>query len=293
MLNPVHWHIEPTSRCTLECSGCDRTWFKSTFGKQLIHDINVDDLDNFFTVNNFHNQTIFLCGNNGDSIYHPDIHNLIKVCKKFGHTISIDTNGSNKPKHFWHTLIDNLSESDTIVFAIDGLEDTNALYRKNSNWNLLMDAVKIVAKSQVQMHWKFIPFNHNQHQIEEAQKLSEQLGFDKFLLYPSNRWNDTSSLKPSDTELFKNYPANITKVDPQCLSSTRSTTYIDAEGNVYPCCWSGSYRFKFKHIFGKKPMNIKDVNWKTDFNQKHNDFFSDINDLETAPLMCKMHCGKC
>ena len=36
MYNPISWHIEPTSRCTLECPGCDRTWYNKTFKKQII-----------------------------------------------------------------------------------------------------------------------------------------------------------------------------------------------------------------------------------------------------------------
>ena len=43
----ISWHIEPTSKCTLECPLCDRTWFYETFKKRLIHEINVDNLVNF------------------------------------------------------------------------------------------------------------------------------------------------------------------------------------------------------------------------------------------------------
>ena len=43
----VDWHIEPTSKCTLECPLCDRTWFYNTFKKRLLHEINVDHLVNF------------------------------------------------------------------------------------------------------------------------------------------------------------------------------------------------------------------------------------------------------
>ena len=27
----INWHIEPTSKCTLECPLCDRTWFYEKF----------------------------------------------------------------------------------------------------------------------------------------------------------------------------------------------------------------------------------------------------------------------
>ena len=43
----ISWHIEPTSKCTLECPLCDRTWFYETFKKRLLHEINVNNLVNF------------------------------------------------------------------------------------------------------------------------------------------------------------------------------------------------------------------------------------------------------
>ena len=58
MYNPISWHIEPTSRCTLACPGCDRTWYNKTFKKQIIEDIDVDALVNFFKQNNFENSKI-------------------------------------------------------------------------------------------------------------------------------------------------------------------------------------------------------------------------------------------
>jgi hypothetical protein len=41
----VDFHIEPTSKCTLECPLCDRTWFYEKFKKRKLHEINVDNID--------------------------------------------------------------------------------------------------------------------------------------------------------------------------------------------------------------------------------------------------------
>jgi len=43
----VSLHIEPTSKCTLECPLCDRTWFFKTFKKRLLHEIDIDRLADF------------------------------------------------------------------------------------------------------------------------------------------------------------------------------------------------------------------------------------------------------
>ena len=61
----VDFHIEPTSKCTLECPLCDRTWFYEKFKKRLLHEINVDNIVNFVGPN----AVVSMCGNNGCLLY--------------------------------------------------------------------------------------------------------------------------------------------------------------------------------------------------------------------------------
>ena len=157
----VSFHIEPTSKCTLECPLCDRTWFYETFKKRNLHEINVDNIVNFIGVN----ASISLCGNNGDPIYHS---NFLELCKKFKDnncSLHIHTNGSAKTKAWWEKLKNILTKDDCITFAIDGLEDTNHVYRKNAKWNSIMTAIKTLKNRDFKTVWQFIPFKHNQHQI--------------------------------------------------------------------------------------------------------------------------------
>ena len=93
-------HIEPTSKCTLECPLCDRTWFYETFKKRLLHEINVENFVDFAGVN----ADITMCGNNGDPIYHSKFHELCKKLKDNNCKLTIITNGSAKTKEWWNTL---------------------------------------------------------------------------------------------------------------------------------------------------------------------------------------------
>lgn len=299
MLNPLSWHIEPTSRCTLECPGCDRTWFKKTFKFQHIHDINVNHLIKFFEVNNFTNSEINLCGNNGDAIYHPNFIELITKLKSQNHTINLNTNGSAKKEKFWQEVCSILDTDDKITFAIDGLEDTNHLYRKNSNWDQIMTAIKIVVESPVKCIWKFIVFKHNQHQINQAKTLADKLNIDYFHLYKSFRWVDKSyhEFMPDKEFISDNYDDQLKIIDneqnerfmvPYC--KTNKLIYIDAEGNIYPCCESGSYRFKNKNVFGKNPINISQG--KFTLSPTHKNFLSDTQEWQNAQLVCRLHCSK-
>ena len=188
----VSFHIEPTSKCTLECPLCDRTWFYETFKKRNLHEINIEHLVNFVGPN----AKVSLCGNNGDPIYHSDFHNLCQKLKDNNCKIHITTNGSAKTKKWWRQLNEILDDDDQIQFSIDGLEDTNHLYRKNAKWKSIMNAIEVLKDRKFKMVWKFIVFKHNQHQIKEANELCAKLGFDQFRLEHSDRWLGKKDLMP-------------------------------------------------------------------------------------------------
>jgi len=293
MYNPISWHIEPTSRCTLACPGCDRTWYHKTFNKQIIEDIDIDDLGNFLQNNNFLGSHIRLCGNNGDPIYHPKFIELVSLLKSQNHTLSIHTNGSAKTSKFWKALCKVVTSDDKIVFAIDGLEDTNPIYRKNSNWKQIMEAIAITTQSSMQTEWQYIVFKHNQHQIETAKNLANKLGIDRFAIIKSHRWMDPSLNEYMPEQKFIDERPDIRdEVDhammPKCL--TNQYIYIDSQGDIYPCCWTGTHRFKKKNAFGKTPLNISSGQYS--LSQNKINFLNDSKSWNTASLVCKMHCAK-
>ena len=61
-----------------------------------------------------------------------------------------------------------MRKPDKVIFAIDGLEDTNHLYRVNTNFNKIMENAKAFINAGGIARWDFIAFAHNEHQIEEA-----------------------------------------------------------------------------------------------------------------------------
>ena len=297
----VSLHIEPTSKCTLECPLCDRTWFFKTFKKRLLHEIDIDRLVDFVS----NDTEIDMCGNNGDPIYHSKFIELCKALKEKNCTIQITTNGSAKTVSWWQELCGVLDKKDQITFSIDGLQDTNHLYRKNCKWSSVMNAVKTVSQNKIKMIWKFIIFKHNQHQINEAKKLSVNLGFANFRLEKSDRWLDAIDFMPDDHNVDKHYltqqkvlkDKNYTvKMEPYCLVNNKPerALYIDAEGNFYPCCWIGSYRYKYKSIFSptKNKFNIENTSMKNILqDNKVVNFFNSTKQFTSAHECCKIQCG--
>jgi len=301
-MSKISWHIEPTSKCILECPLCDRTWFYKKFKKRKLHEINIDHLLNFF---NGQSYIIHFCGNNGDPIYHSEFHKLCQRLKETNCTINITTNGSKKSAEWWEQLGSILTIEDKIKFSIDGLQDTNKIYRINSDWDSIMQGFKIMKKHQIKTVWKFIVFKHNQHQIEEAKKLSKELGFDQFQLEKSDRWLDKKELMPNKKyvdDYYKHQSKVLTNtkyqvdIKPKCLQNNLPSRelYIDAEGNFYPCCWIGTYRYKYKSLFSPKfkRFNIKNTTLTKILEDKDViDFFNSTKQFTSAHECCKIQCG--
>jgi MoaA/NifB/PqqE/SkfB family radical SAM enzyme len=297
----VSFHIEPTSKCTLECPLCDRTWFYETFKRRNLHEINVDNIVKFVGANS----KVGLCGNNGDPIYHSNFLELIQKFKDNNCSLHIHTNGSAKTKAWWNKLKAMLTKDDRITFAIDGLEDTNHLYRKNAKWNSIMTAIDTLKDRQFKMTWQFIPFKHNQHQILEAGNLSKALGFDEFKLLQSDRWLGKKDLMP-DREYVDNYyktqqevlinPEFSVDMQPKCLKNNlpSESLYVDAEGDFYPCCWIGTYRYRYKSVFSpkQKQFNIRDNTLNQILeNNSIKEFFASTKQFTSAHECCKIQCG--
>ena len=300
----ISWHIEPTSKCILECPLCDRTWFYEKFRKRLTNEIDIDHLINFLRGTS---PKVNLEGNNGDPIYHSNFLELCKRLKNIKSKITIVTNGSGKKKVWWEKLCSILGKEDTIKFSIDGMEDTNHLYRKNAKWQTIMDAIDVVNKHKIKLVWKYIVFKHNQYQIEDAEILSQQLGFDQFELIKSDRWWK-KDLMPDKQYVNDNYThqKNVTEgtdtyryIKQDCMSVTDGEPdrmlFIDADGDFYPCCNTANYAFRYKNIFSpkKKKYNIKDNTIKQILESiEVKNFFKSTKNYKTADKCCKIYCGR-
>jgi MoaA/NifB/PqqE/SkfB family radical SAM enzyme len=299
------FNIEGTNWCYLKCSACDRTIRKEHVRKRNDLDYNIFER----LINEDLNQidlrpvAFNFCGIYGDNLYHPDILNIFRLIKSRGSRIVLETNGSYKDREFWNELVSILTPYDTVNFSIDGLEDTNPIYRKGSSWKHIYEAMEIVGKSGVDSEWKYIVFKHNQHQIQEAQTLAKKLGIKKFLLRYSGRFLDNDPLLPDpeyvglqqkhwnqvkDAYKTKSLDTDISIV-PRC--SLGRNIGITNEGLVIPCL-----------TFHSVENSWIDTN-RDKLSLLHRPFLEIVNDtvwyeLKTlwytpskAPFICSKYCG--
>ena len=82
-----------------------------------------------------------------------------------------------------------------VTFNIDGLQDTNHLYRRNVKWDRLIANVEAFISAGGKADWRYLIFKHNEQQIDEAKTLSKNLNellLDKQIFYHIADLNKTN-----------------------------------------------------------------------------------------------------
>ncbi len=179
--NPVKLlHIELSSHCNAACPLCPRFLNGSRqVRKDLrLRSVSLKDFKKWFPPKILGEMSrILYCGTYGDPLMADDALEIFKYVSKINPNISqlVNTNGGLKDPEWWMKLgtISNMR----VTFSIDGLEDTNHIYRRNVEWNLLINNVKAYINAGGEALWEFLVFKHNEHQFEESEALSKQLGF--------------------------------------------------------------------------------------------------------------------
>jgi hypothetical protein len=92
----------------------------------------------------------------------------------------LHSNGSLRNTSWWTELAMLVGTNGYARFAIDGMEDTNAIYRRNTEWAKIMANARAFIAAGGRAEWDFIVFAHNEHQIEAARALAADMGFAAF-----------------------------------------------------------------------------------------------------------------
>jgi MoaA/NifB/PqqE/SkfB family radical SAM enzyme len=222
--------------------------------------LDIDQLLNFLDVD-LKNIPMLLCGNYGDPIYHPTFIEFVSKLKEKGALLSIVTNGSYKKESWWKELCEVLTDQDIVQFSIDGAPDNFTQYRINADWPSIEVGIKTCVASRCQTEWKYIPFDYNINSIESTQHLAKKMKIDRFIVRPSNRFdqNTLPHLKITDPQyLRKTYQSQLNwkqaevknfSVDPECYNN--KSHYISASGYYNGCCKLDDFNFYYKSHFGK------------------------------------------
>jgi MoaA/NifB/PqqE/SkfB family radical SAM enzyme len=318
-------YIEPTSYCNARCPQCDRFDDKNNTIVPLNH-LNVSVLqDNLELHKMLGLKHVQFEGNCGDILNHYDPIGLATLFHNVNKLV-FTTNGGIRNTEYFKSLaaFTNLE----IIFSIDGLIDTNHLYRQNTSFTKIIDNAKAYINAGGKAIWKFIVFKHNEHQIDEAKNLANDIGFIEFKIeytdrswYHGNKWpvynnnvyqfdlepatlinqkfdleSDLTNLSNNLKELYLKYNANKSKI--VCPAAQEKRIYIEHLGHVIPCCmlsldfWKKNYNSMFfdKLLSNRNEINLKQNTLSTILSSN---FYQNVlpKSLETKPMpKCLFFC---
>lgn len=268
-------HIEVTSKCNASCPMCLRNVLGGEVNPHLpLTELSREDIQSILPKALIKQlNKIFFCGNYGDPIMAKDTLEIVEDLRASNESMRIElhTNGSARSSDWWARLARSSSK---VIFGIDGLEDTNHLYRRGTKWPVLMRNVKSFIDAGGEAEWTYIVFRHNEHQIDAARELAKSLGFKKFNLKKTGRFFSNIKAKGKDAqevldskgeiEYFLEKPLNEKYINPalakeaalqekvgdlksyfgqtdiDCKVINDKSIYLSAEGYVFPCCWTAN-----------------------------------------------------
>ena len=210
-------NTDMSNKCILQCVFCQRQTIRKgePIGKNKIkmsQDMPFEDwkkvLHTFEGVN--------MCGQLSDPIYHPNFIHYLQYAAERKKRIHIHTNGSGKKKSFWKEAF-SIQHPIRWIFGIDGLDQkTCNLHRIGQNFHQSFKAMLLGSQSHHRIIWQFIPFQHNEHQIERAKDIAHKHNID-FMILKSNRWEDR-------TVVINNKRTTIEWIHPPSNKHLKSTS---------------------------------------------------------------------
>lgn len=226
---------------------------------------------------------MYMCGNLGDPIVARDTLEVFKYFREHNPTmwLSMNTNAGAKTVEWWEELAKVINNKGAVIFSVDGLHDTNHLYRQNVVWDNVERNMRAFINTGGRARWDFLIFKHNEHQVAEAEALSKEWGCEKFQKKKSGRFIVASGETSKETHQAQNRKGEKTtiiakpksidnqniallkqneieksygsmrdyydKCSIKCKAVEKNEIFVTAEGLLMPCCWTAGRMYKWWH----------------------------------------------
>ena len=277
-------HLEITQRCQAACPMCDRNENGGVDNRHITNaELSLEDCQRIFTPEFIKQlKTMYMCGNLGDPIVAKDTLEVFRYFRQHNEKmwLSMNTNAGAKDENWWRELASVYGRMGTVIFSVDGLSDTNHLYRQNVVWDNVERNMRAFIAAGGRARWDFIVFGHNEHQVDEARELAESWGVERFQVKKSARFFTAKSeskevhqarnrkgeqtqaiAKPTkfenqnlallkQKEIEKTYGSMKDYYDScsiKCKVAEEKSIFVTAEGLLMPCCWTAGRMYKWWH----------------------------------------------
>lgn len=278
-------HLEVTAKCQASCPMCARNVHGGVDNPLLpITELSFADCVKIFPPQ-FVEQLdkMYMCGNFGDPIVSNHTFLILQYFRDNNPKISLslNTNGSARKPEWWRNLA-RITNPGYVHFGIDGIDQkTHSKYRRGTDFDTIIENARAFIGSGGKAIWDFIVFKHNEHQIDEARKAANGLGFSDFQVKKSSRSQGDSvpvhneSGEVVDTiyftkksDLINQSILNLPKIKKQwgsienylktcqieCKAKQSNEIYVSAEGLVFPCCWTAGRLYAWYDEPGQNQM---------------------------------------
>ena len=271
---PYTFHIELTDKCNAGCPMCPRTdalnFCKPDREKVFNVELSLEDFRRHFTDDLCaRTSEIVFGGAYGDPLAASQLIEIVDHLTARGVRLAVSTNGGLRKPDWWRRLGEMMKRTGSrLELHIDGLADTNPLYRVRTNFARIIENAAAYIATGARAEWHFIIFRHNQHQIDEAFRLSRKMGFAEFTLIDTIRFSGGDRYEyrmPSGETRYLEMPTvkaaefqtsgggvavierprQAVAANPMdagvngihCKSAVNNQPYISAHGQVSACCW--------------------------------------------------------
>ncbi len=263
-------HLEMTTRCNASCPMCPRNIQGGRVNPIVpLTELSLSDVKTLFPDELIARlERMYMCGNYGDAMTARDTLEVFEHFRRVNPKMRLRlyTNASGRDAAWWARLAKTV---DVCTFSVDGLKDTNHLYRRGTEWPKIMASMKAFIGAGGEAEWEFLIFKHNEHQVEAARALAAELGVARFIPKRTDRFLTGGKVSPTfpvlDAEGRVEYElemptaaenrnaavASIGGILKQnrtfgsyleetqvcCKVEAGGPMYVTAEGLVFPCCW--------------------------------------------------------
>lgn len=289
--------FEISSLCNAACPQCGRHPTSSNLINPILSEKKqwtMDQVEKYLPKSDLTNISSYLFnGNYGDFITNINALEIINYFYEASSDASfhINTNGSARTENWWRELarIPKLK----ITFAIDGLEDTHALYRRNTDFHTILRNAQAFIDEGGDAEWAMTIFEHNEHQLSLCREMAINLGFSNF--YPRYSYRGTSLVSNDGIPLYyvsqakslnmynsQRTPYSISKIvqmendivsgayqakqnhtclplanKSDCMSYSEKSIFVGADWFVAPCCYIGNLGYNYKNHWGYDDFTSK------------------------------------
>ena len=295
-------HLELSTNCNASCPLCPRNFGGYPYNAGYpITQLTLEDIKKIFEPRFIAQLKILLInGNLGDFMLARDAIFIIEYFRSHNESLDIliSTNGGSRNKEFWSTLAQYRA---TVMFCLDGLEDTHSIYRRDTKFDTVIKNAKTFISAGGIAIWKMIKFKHNEHQIDQCRALSKKLEFKDFNLIDHGRDSGYVYNRKGELEYtIGNFPEIPDREFPvtwheqmswgkeyvgrkdhylepvsekiSCNTKNNKAVFVTATGEVYPCCFLGFYPRTYDSDLQFGNDQVKELLGTTNINAKEKSF---------------------